>query len=458
LILLLLQEIFVRQQWRPGRTGIALGLLCALQFFIWVEVLAGTVVIGFLAVAVILVVTRCNLAERWRYAATALAYSLVVVCVLLAYPLVFTFAGPEHINGPPQSASFLATLNGDLVSPLIPSSRQWLDPIADVGPPENAGDLLYLGLPLVVVLAGFAVFLRRRKEVLFAGAMALIAFVFSLGSPLTIDGHKTSVPLPFVLFAHLPALSGFEARRFALYTDLFVAAMFAIGIDELWKRMRQRPHLLGLSRGWSKALGVTAIGTLILAVTLPLVPSSAQSTLPTDVPDFFTSTAVDSIPPGSVVLAYPYPDGLTNTVFLTYFPIRSVLLYQAVTGMRFDLIGGYGWFPSPTGHGGSSNPAPLEPQSVQALFDSGYLGATPQERALLEKSDLTTDLRNYLRKYDVQTVLVVEPPVSTGLYRGFHPDTATVISHVTAAIGPPVETDGVTVWFDVRQRLAAVTR
>jgi hypothetical protein len=53
LIFLLLHEILVRQQFRPGRTGVLLGLGCALQFFISTEVLASTVVMGTLAVALL---------------------------------------------------------------------------------------------------------------------------------------------------------------------------------------------------------------------------------------------------------------------------------------------------------------------------------------------------------------------------------------------------------------------
>ena len=63
LILMVLHEMFVRQKWRAGVTGLLLGVLCALQFFIWVEVLAGTLVIGTLGVAVLLVVTRDQFRE-----------------------------------------------------------------------------------------------------------------------------------------------------------------------------------------------------------------------------------------------------------------------------------------------------------------------------------------------------------------------------------------------------------
>jgi hypothetical protein len=128
--------------------------------------------------------------------------------------------------------------------------------------------------------------------------------------------------------------------------------------------------------------------------------------------------------------------------------MRSVLLDQAVAGMRFRLIGGYGWFPSPTGQGGTTDPALLEPQSVQALFDAGFNGGSPVQRALLSKSNVPADLRSFLRQFHVQTVLVVHLPHPL-------PTPTLVINSVTAAIGPPVEEGGVTVWPDVPQRLAA---
>ena len=443
LIMLVLHEMFVRQKWRPELAGIALGLLCVLQFFIWVEVLAGSIVIGVLGIALLLVVDRDRFAERWRYASRAAVYAFVVACVLLAYPLLFTFTGPESVKGSPQSTLFLATFNTDLLDPIATVSHQWLVPGVLTASSDNA---LYLGFPLVLVLSCFAVFLRSRREILFAGAMTLIAFVLSLGSPLTINGHKTWVSLPFSVLTHLPALSGFEARRFALFTDLFAAAMFAVGLDELWRRMRLSPET-GSSSKQNSVLRVAAPGILALAVVLPLVPRSVQSTTPIPVPEFFTSSAVDSITSGGVVLAFPYPDSATNApLALLIRPVDSAMLDQAVSGMRFTLIGGFGWFPSPSGEGGVSNTPQLEPKSVQALFDSGYLGGSPP------KGNISGDLRTFLHRFDVQAVLVA-PPGSPDVDR----DLSRVVSAVTAAIGPPTSTGGVTAWFNVEHRLAAIT-
>ena len=277
--------------------------------------------------------------------------------------------------------------------------------------------------------------------------MATIAFALSLGSRLYFDGHQSHVPLPFALIEHLPALNGILATRFSLFTALFASAMFAVGFDELRNRLRQPGRFARLSPRWGIVAGSAVLAAIAGAVAIPLIPSSTRPSVPTHVPAYFTSAAVHSIPPGSVVLAYPYPD-LTSTSSLSIFlPTPNVMLDQAVAGMRFRLIGGYGWFPSPTGHFGTTAPALLEPPSVQGLFDVALTGTgTAAQRSEVSKSNLTPDLREFLRKYDVQTVIVIHLGNATN-----------VIKHVTAAIGPPVESDGVTVWLHVKDRLATVS-
>ena len=146
-----------------------------------------------------------------------------------------------------------------------------------------------------------------------------------------------------------------------------------------------------------------------------------------------------AIPAGSVVLAYPYPD-LSGGLF--YQPPHDVMLDQAVAGMRFKLIGGYGWFPLPGGPRGTPSPSVLKPESVQAIFDAAFHGNGTRRTSPLSKDNVTA-LRVFLRKYNVQTVIVFP--------RGRYP--AAVVSYVTAAIGSPVESGGVTAWFHVKQRL-----
>jgi hypothetical protein len=447
LILLLLDEILVRQRWRPGRTGILLGAACVLQFFISTEILATTVVVGAIGVVLLALVRRHLLIEQWRYAATAFGTGLGVSCLLLFVPLVITFAGPQHLNGPPFSPTVLAGSPGDLLSLIVPSG-EWLNPLAITGPTFTNGALLYLGVPMVVVLAFFAAFFRKQRAILFFGCMALITFVLSLGSQLHVAGQRAGVPLPAIVLEHLPLVDGLVPTRLSLFTALFAAAMFATGVDELWKRMTKSSRSWGLASRSKLAIRVVAVGALVVAVGVPLVPDGWQLSVPTEVPPFFTSAAVRSIPPDSVVLAFPYPDLTSTNPYSILLPTRSIMLDQAVAAMRFKVIGGYGWFPSPTGQFGTTAPTPLKPDSVQALFDGALtLRPTPAQKAVLAKADLTTDLREFLRDHLVQTVLVLHEGESSAI----------ISRSVTAAIGPPVESGGVTVWFHVGQRLKAAT-
>jgi hypothetical protein len=440
-IFLLLHEILVRQHWRPGRTGALLGAVCALQFFIWAEVLASTVVMGAIAVVLLLLVSRHHLAERWRYAVTAFASSLGTGGLLLFFPLLYALAGPQSIKGAPQSATSIAAFPSDLFGAFVPSS-EWLGTTrltAIANQQFLYATALYLGLPLVVALVSFAVFLRKRRTILFAGTMALIAFVLSLGPRLWVDGHETPIPLPFAVLTHLPVVQGLIPVRFALYTALFAAGMFAIGLDELWRRMRRSGRPAWLSSRWRNVAAAGALAALTAAAVIPLAPRHTKPTTQTNVPSLFTSAAVDAIPAGSVVLADPYPDGGLGLFFQ---PTHDIMLDQAVAGMRFKLIGGYGWFPSPTGVNGTARPPVLKPQSVEAIFDAAYYGNATAQMWPLSMSNLTA-FRVFLRKYDVQTVVV--------LPKGAVP--AAVVSYVTAAIGSPVESGGVTAWFHVKQRL-----
>ena len=270
-IFLLLHEILVRQQWRPGRTGALLGVVCALQFSIG----RGPGQYGRDG--------RCcgrSLPPRQSPpsgGAMALLRDdrlrLQPWCgrLLAPLPVIFALAGPQSIRGTVQSGSSIGIFPSDLFGAFVPSS-QWL---ATNGLTAMANQrfvyakALYLGLPLVVVLVSFAIFLRQRRAILFAGSLALIAFVLSLGSRLRVDGHETSFPLPFVVLTHLPFVGGFTPSRFSLYTALFVAAMFAIGLDELWRRMRRAGRPPGLSPRWKIVASAGALAALTAAAVIP---------------------------------------------------------------------------------------------------------------------------------------------------------------------------------------------
>jgi hypothetical protein len=401
------------------------------------------VVVGVVAIGLFVVVNRHRLKNMWRYAVKALAFGAAIGGALLLIPGAFTVFGPQNTHGPPTSAIYDNVFPVDLLGSIVPSSQwlstQGLTTMVNSRFPYSYAE--YIGIPMIVVLGCFAIFFRKQRTMLFAGAMALITFVLSLGPRLWIDGHETSVPLPWAVFTHLPVLGGFAPVRFSLFTSFFVAVMFSVGLDEVRRRLRAAdgPRFLSPSR---RALAASSASVALAAiVVLPLVPASAQPATQTNIPSFFTSAAVDAIPEGSVVLSYPYPDESGPNLFAQ--PPRNILLYQAASGMRFKLIGGYGWFPSSSGDGGTNGPTVLNPRSVQEIFDGAYWN-TPAVGSLLARADATANLRALLKKYDVDAV-ILQP-------QGREP--GAVARYVRGAIGCPAYFQDVAVWLHVKQRLA----
>jgi hypothetical protein len=451
LFFLLLHEALVRQRWRPKRTGALLGLVCAAQYFIFAEIFASMVMMGASATVLYVLANRKHISADKPYLKTTGIYAVLVGAVLLVYPIFVTLFGPEHINGVPNPPADLAALHGDLLGLLVPGYFQRLAVPGLLSFYLLNSATMYLGIPLVVAIGLIVVLLRRRGIVLLAGAMTLISLILSLGSTLYIGGHDTHLPLPFIVLVHLPLTQGFLSTRFSLYTILFGAAIVATGIDALYHRMVLSRRLSRITTRWRVVAAIGVAMTVALVVALPTLPLHQQPTSATDASSFFSSLeASKDIPDGSAVLGYPYPDdpvfpGTYGFSFSSrYQSVNDVTLDQAVSGLHFRLIGGYNWRPSGASFG-TPGSSVLRPQSVKDLFDFAFYGVATRsgQARLLVKSNLVADLREFVKRYGVDTVVVL--PV------GQHP--ATVVKFLTAAIGEPSHVDGATVWFDVKHRL-----
>ena len=443
LILLTLDELVVRRRWRPRTTGIVLGLLAGAQFLISPEVFAGTAVLAAIGLVIVMVANPGEVRAHAGGVATGLGWAVLVCGVLIAYPVYLELAGPHRFSG---SAHGSYPFPSDLLSPVVPDTNQLVAPRGwvAVGDRFIMGDYFenggYLGVPLLLLLTVVVVQLRRRKIVLFSGVMAVVALLLSLGPRLTVDNHTTWVPLPMAALDHLPLFVSLIDARFALYVVLFAAVILASWIDRLHERAtsrgvapgtpqhrRSRPH-----RTWP---GLVAGGAVVVLVLVPLVPKVPYSSQPTDVPHFFTSTAVQRIAPGSVALSYPYPnDG----------EIRA-MLWQSTTDMRFTLIGGYALGVGPDGKA-SYLSLPSYLPSVPATL-VGFLDGSPPGALVPGATSVSpSQMRAFLRHYRVATVL--SQPV------GADPGGAEAL--FAAAIGAPAtHTGGMAVWFHVQRSLRA---
>jgi hypothetical protein len=448
LVLAVVDDLTVRGHGSPRREGLLLGMLAGFQYLISAELFADMALIGVLGVLVLAVRHPRAARLRARRVGAGGLWALVPFGLLAGFPVGFGILGPQHVTGPWAPPSTPLALSSDLLGPFIPTysdrlgAQHWKvvgSSFAGGGLAENG---VYLGIPLVLACVFLCVVARRNGAVRFAGAMAVVSFVVSMGPRLHIDNHLINLPLPFALLSSVPLVREELPIRYALFTELFVAVLFAVGLDELRRllvdrRRRSRRtarHAIGVDR---PSFGVSAaVFCLAVAVVLPLLPAFPYATATTGVPAYFTSDApsgVRNVPVGSVVLTYPYPVN----------PNNFAMLWQAVTGMRFRILGDYAITPAPDGSGnGSLAPPLLEPALMQTLFGSALIGG-PAVKALPPVTGATvSQLRRFLLRYGVASVIV--DPVGA--------DPQLVVRYLSAALGkPPDAQGGVLVWYDVQE-------
>ena len=239
----------------------------------------------------------------------ALAYAATVV--LISPFLYFFFFGHQY---PPGATFFSADLAGfALPPPLVALTRH--QPAFAGSNPET-----YLGLPLILLIGLFVWQERRSRRTWLIALTLLIAAVFSLGKHLSVRGHATSIPLPWLPLSHLPVLRYAIAVRFALFVALPVAVIVALWCDRADIHSR-------------RGLAAAALAALAIVFIVPDIGSSAWNTHIAD-PAFFSS---------GTYRAYLKPSDNVLTVPSWGQNER----WQANTGFRFNLSDGYAGNPFP---------------------------------------------------------------------------------------------------------------
>jgi hypothetical protein len=413
LLLLTLDEILVRQRWRPLLAGAVLGLLAACQVFIGEEVLAFTVIVALAQVLTLVALFPRQVRGRVGHALLAVAAAAVVFAALTAWPLYFQLTGPQHISGDLHVADTLAT---DLAGLVVPNRVQAIAPdsalrISSRFPGNVAETNGYLGIPLVLIVVFTAVRWWRTPVVRVAALLFLVPLLLSMGARLSVGGHQTGVPMPWAAIDSLPLLESAVPNRFMLLADLFAGLLLAIFIDR--------------ARVWATA---PKVGALVMAgaACLALLPRGPLGGVPVEVPDFFVGPQVERIPPESVALLAPAPTPGN----------AAPMFWQAMSGLRFRIPGGYFVGPDPAGKPRyGSNPRPLSTR--MARIRSGF--RPPPRLDPVRRAQFVDDLV----RWRVGTV-VVAPMERPGTQ-------ATMVEFFTDLLGRrPSSTGGVWVWWDVR--------
>ena len=127
LVVLCLDELLIRQQRSAVKTGVILGLLVTLQFFIGTEVLLMMAVTGLAGLVVVVGYAAWQhpdaLKRNARYASVGLCAALVTAAILLAYPAWFALDGPSHFTGAIWQAFNLQSGGNTLSRLLVPEVR-----------------------------------------------------------------------------------------------------------------------------------------------------------------------------------------------------------------------------------------------------------------------------------------------------------------------------------------------
>ncbi len=361
----LLDDWLVSLRRSPWRSGLLIGLVAGLQYLISPEILMTCAI--FAAVGLIFLALRYSGAVRERLGVLAqgLAAAVPVFLVIAGYAVWMLLAGPIRPAGPLHTVGDLARFHGDLLGTLLPSSNQVLAPggLSRLGNGLLAGRLaengFYLGLPLIALLGYLAFRCRRTGIVAISVVIGVTAFVLSLGAKLTINGKVRLSPMPFSVFMHMPVLQNLEAARLSLFIQLAAVIVLSVGLDRVraggWRggAALEPP---GHARQ-ARPLAVAAVGLVAL---VPLLPALPFVSAPARTPALFTSRAADVLPVGAVALTFPF-DRVPNT---------DAMLWQAVSGMRFRIVGGYVIVPGQDGRS-TWQLNPPGPPVISAVFLAG---------------------------------------------------------------------------------------
>ncbi|MGA3149295.1 MAG: DUF2079 domain-containing protein [Acidimicrobiales bacterium] len=410
LFLACLDELLVRQRRRPVVIGVALGLLVTLQFFIATEILAITVIMGAVGVAILVGYAawrhRDAVRSRARHAIVGLAAGVVTAVVLLAVPTWVALAGPAHFSGPIwpygkyDDLRNKPTYLGYYVHGWPASFTHLLTTLAHTSVGGNQGPVLsfqYFGYGVIIVLIGGLIAWRRDRRLWLFGAIVVASVIVSLGV-----GRS--------LADKLPQVENLVPYRFVLVTYLAAAVMLGLILEHVYvavnqfaehahKRSQGRPA--NDARPWWQRRAGAAVALVVAAIAIVppavyLAPSIPITTQPVDVPTWFRTVA-PHLQGHQILLVLPAP----------FLAPDNAMTWQAMSGMHFSMVGS-------SGPAGILQRVVKEQAGAAILSDVSEPVGAPEANSAIEtiqvhhtiKPDYIPELRQALDEWGVTMVVI----------------------------------------------------
>lgn len=345
LIIACLDELLFRRRRRPVPTGIVLGLLIAVQFFIGTEVLVITVGMGLIGMVIIVGYAAwrrpSGLRLHARHAIMGLAAGSAVAFVVLAGPAAYALVGPAHFGSQvwPGVYGRLARRQRSSPSLFFFQLSTWNGMVTTAHNRALGGyqgpslSYQYFGTWMVVVVLGGVAAWRHDRRLWLFGAIAVISAVLSLGT-------RPDIWLPWQALQHLPLLENVVPYRLVLVTYLAVAVMLGLIVDHVYVSVNRRrdaamlPGAEGKSL-WSRLPSWTGAGVAGVVAVIALVQPAAylaqtipMTTVPVAVPAWFTAVA-PHLPRHQVLLIIPAP----------FTSFDNSMTWQALDKMDFSMVG-----------------------------------------------------------------------------------------------------------------------
>ena len=346
LMLLLLDEILVRQSARWWLVGLALGLVMIIQLGWSAEVLACALAVAAIGIIVLALARRHLVRERLPYALKAIALGVLLLVPFGAWFALISRTGAEHVSGPVHSVKELAGLSTDLAGIIIPSLNQHFSfGLANIGSSfvhltstngshqvDVAENGSYIGIPILLLVILGAVRFRRDGLIRFSVLMAALTLILSMGSRLHVWDHYTIVRLPFDVLAHLPFVQSEVPSRYCLFMWLFIAIAVTVTLDRARWAKPARAKVHGQSK-WAANLAYRPLPLFLVLAGLgifSLVPAWPYNIGQVFTPLALTEPTVAPNIAGGTLLTYP----------LARAPHNLAMVWQSVDSFQYRIPGG----------------------------------------------------------------------------------------------------------------------
>lgn len=305
---------------------VALAALLALEAYISTEILF-TLTLALICSLVLAFALVGEMRPRLLAVVGPLACGYALAAVLAAP--IFYYALEGYSARPPSgSEEFVSDLVNFVVPTALSVGGWWTTGVAERFPANIVERGAYLGAPTLLIVCWFGFAGRRTASARFLIVAFLAASIASLGSWLTVDGHRL-IALPWIHLAARPLFENVAPVRLSAF-----AALAAAVIVSIWSASQ-------VTRLWIRAL----VGGLAVLAVAPNPFWHEWANSP-KLPAMFTSGLYRScLERGENVMALPFGGA------------GDSMLWQADSAFWFHLVGGY---VSPTAPPEFQSPHPIQ--------------------------------------------------------------------------------------------------